>query len=102
MNYIYYVDGKKYKTKEGYKIPFDKISSPDENTPAYEDLESGEKIWTEKGRIWHRLTGPAIIWPDGSYDFYLNDKKYQNIHDWLKDHPNQDETFKKEMIERWG
>jgi hypothetical protein len=98
MTYIYYNNNKKYKTKEGYKIPFDKISSPNEETPAYEDLESGEKLWSEKGRIWHRLTGPAIIRPDGSNEFYLNGKNYENVQDWLKEHPNQTNAFQVEML----
>ncbi len=98
MNYVYYIDGEKYKTKEGYKIPFDKISSPDENMPAYEDLESGEKLWSEKGRIWHRLTGPAIIRENGNNEFWLNGEYYQNVHDWLKAHPNQDNAFQVEML----
>jgi hypothetical protein len=102
MNYIYYVDGKKYTTDNEDDIPWLDISSPDEEIPAYENLETGEKLWCKKGWQFHRLTGPARIWPDGSYSFRLNDKLYENIQDWLKDHPNQDETFKKEMIERWG
>jgi hypothetical protein len=99
MTYVYYNNNKKYKTKEGYKIPFDKISSPNEDTPAYEDLESGEKRWCEKGRIWHRLTGPAIIHSNGSEWFYLNDIcYYENVKDWLEDHPNQENAFQVEML----
>jgi hypothetical protein len=32
----------------------------------------------------------------------MNDNLYENVNDWLKEHPNQDEVFKKEMLERWG
>jgi hypothetical protein len=41
----------------------------------------------------HRLTGPARIWPDGFGEFYLNYNYYENVHDWLKDHPNPDLYF---------
>jgi hypothetical protein len=40
------------------------ISSPNENTPAYEDLEYGYKSWYQNGKR-HRLTGPARMWKAG-------------------------------------
>jgi hypothetical protein len=96
--YVYFIDGEKYKTNNYVDIPLYDISSPDENTPAFENLEIGRKIWCEKDWKLHRLTGPAIIDKDGKERFYLNGLYYENIHDWLKDHPNQDNTFQIEML----
>jgi hypothetical protein len=93
---IFYIDGKKYTSKTN--IPWLKVSSPDENTPAYENLVSGFKYWCEKGEIDHRLTGPSTIWADGYLEYWLNGKKYKNIHDWLKEHPNQSNAFQIEML----
>jgi hypothetical protein len=93
MTYIYYIYGEKFTTDDSYKIPFDKISSPNEETPAIEYLKTSEKLWCEKGDVWHRLTGPALIGPDGTGSYWLYDIKYHNIHDWLKDHPNPDLYF---------
>jgi hypothetical protein len=91
--YIYYIDGNKFTTNEYFNIPFEIISSPDENTPAFEDIYYWEKIWTKKGIIWHRLTGPAFIDSNGTKNYYLNGKPYFNIQNWLKDHPNPDLYF---------
>ena len=93
MSYIYYFDGKKHITKNVNEIPIYEISSPDDKTPAYENLTTGEKVWCLKGDFWHRLTGPARIYPNGRETFWLNDKLYENIHAWLKDHPNPDLYF---------
>jgi hypothetical protein len=99
--YKFYIDGKEFTTENDDNIPWDDISSPNENTPAYEDLSTDLKIWFQKGNI-HRLTGPAFILDNIKW-FYLNSFCYYNdINGWLNAHPNQDETFKKEMIERWG
>jgi hypothetical protein len=68
---VYYIDGEKYTTENINNIPINQISSPDENTPAIEYTISGNKIWCEKGYRWHRLTGPARIYSDGSYFFFL-------------------------------
>jgi hypothetical protein len=102
MKYIYYIDGEKFLTDIRKLIPWDVISSPNENTPAYEDINTGSKAWCEKGQILHRLTGPARIMVDGTCQFYLNGKYYENIHDWLKDHPNQDNTFQVEMLLKYS
>jgi hypothetical protein len=98
--YVYYIDGEKFTTENYNEIPWLKISSPDENTPAYEKI-NGPKIWYVKGDFWHRLTGPAYICPNRKEEFYLNGKRYANVYSWLKNHPNQDKSFKKEMLERW-
>jgi hypothetical protein len=92
MNFIYYVDGEKYTTDDYDEIPLDDISSPDESTPAYENLSNGFKFWCLKGRIWHRLTGPAYV-DNGIERFYLKDQRYENVKEWIKDHPNPDLYF---------
>jgi hypothetical protein len=61
MTYVYYIDSEKFTTDDWDGIPWDKISSPDEQTPAWENLITGEKIWCLKGNKFHRLTGPATI-----------------------------------------
>jgi hypothetical protein len=98
MTYVYYVDGEKFTTDKTHEIPLSKISSPDENTPAWENLSTGKKYWCNKGLFLHRLTGPAVINSDGQEHFWLNDNAYKNVHDWLKDHPNQDNAFQVEML----
>ncbi len=102
MTYIYYVDGKRFTTDDYDDIPRYKISSPDENTPAFENSETKYKRWVEKGNRWHRLTGPAIIRADGSYVFWLNDEIYINVEEWLKFHPNKDNTFQVEMFLKYS
>jgi hypothetical protein len=96
--YVYYIDGENYITENYDEIPRYKISSPDENTPAFENLKNGQKIWCEKWCIYHRLTGPARFYSDEIYQFWLNGKSYVNVNDWLKDHPNQSNAFQIEML----
>jgi hypothetical protein len=91
--YVYYIDGEKFTTKYYAKIPFMHVTSLNENTPAVENLKTGYKVWSKKGFIWHRLTGPARIFPDGKEQFWLNDKSYENVKEWIKDHPNPDLYF---------
>jgi hypothetical protein len=93
MRYIYYVNGKKFTTDFYYRVPWGEVSSYSENTPAYEDTLTGEKLWCLKGIIYHRLTGPAFIRGDGSIEFYLNDKRYENVKEWINNHPNPDLYF---------
>jgi hypothetical protein len=95
---IYYINGEKFTSENYDDIPWLDISSPDENTPAYEDLETGQKIWCEKNNGWHRLTGPAYSWPTGREEFYLNGTRYKKVKDWLKVHPYQDNAFQVEML----
>jgi hypothetical protein len=90
---IYYVDGKKFVTKIYDDIPWLDISSPDENTPAYENKITGDRVWCMINLIRHRLTGPARMYSDGTEEFYLNGKCYENVKDWLKDHPNPNLYF---------
>jgi hypothetical protein len=92
MTYIYYVDGEKFTCTTWGDIPKYRISSPDENTPAYEDLLTGEKLWCLIGYIFHRLTGPASIDYVGNYEFYLNGEEY-SFEEWIKNHPNPDLYF---------
>ncbi len=102
MTFIYYVDGKKFTKNKWRDVPKYEISSPDENTPAVQLLNSEYKLWCKRGWFWHRLTGPAVITDQGNEQFWLHDKPYENIHDWLMEHPNQDNTFQVEMILKWS
>jgi hypothetical protein len=91
---IYYIDGKKFTTNDKWAtLSRYHLSSPDEQTPAYENLETGLKLWSLKGQICHRLTGPAIIRSDGSEEFHLNGFYYKNVKEWIKNHPNPDLYF---------
>jgi hypothetical protein len=90
---IYYIDGEKFNCKIFSEVPWLYISSVNEQIPAIEDLTNGNKFWYNKGWCCHRLTGPAKIWTTGREEFYLNDKAYENVHSWLKDHPNPDLYF---------
>jgi hypothetical protein len=93
--FVYYIDGKKFTTDNKDGINFYDISSPNEDIPAFEDLYDGYKSWFEKKVIWHRLTGPARIWFDGTKEFYLNGIGYSSIKEWINDHPNPDLYFDK-------
>jgi hypothetical protein len=91
--FVYYIDGQKFAIHDYNKIPWMEISSPDEQTPAYENLLTGYKEWVEKGHRYHRLTGPARIHPDETVVFWLNDKYYENVNEWITEHPNPDLYF---------
>jgi hypothetical protein len=91
--YVYFIDGEKFTTNNYDDIPLFDISSPNENIPAFENLESGYKFWCKRGFFRQRLTGPAIIWSHGTKQFYLDDIYYQNIRDWINDHPNPELYF---------
>jgi hypothetical protein len=90
---VYYVDGEKFTTENYDEISIRKISSPNENTPAWENLKTGEKLWMKKGFVRHRLTGPAEITSDGREEFWLYKKYYENVKDWINNHPNPDLYF---------
>jgi hypothetical protein len=55
-------------------------------------LSDNYKLWCLKGWKFHRLTGPAII-DNKRNEYWLNGKKYENIHSWLRNHPNPDIYF---------
>jgi hypothetical protein len=94
MTFIYYIDGEKFTTNDNwYKVAKYNVSSPNENIPAIEDLNSEYKIWYLKGQICHRLTGPALIHTGGNKEFWLNGEYYDNVKYWLKDHTNPDLYF---------
>jgi hypothetical protein len=93
MRFIYYIDGEKFTTNNYDEVPIYEISFLDENTPALEDLKTGHKRWCFKGRILHRLTGPAHIADNGVEDFWLNGIYYRRIKEWIKVHPNPDLYF---------
>jgi hypothetical protein len=71
MTYVYYIDGERFITNYFKNIPFLKISSPNEETPAWRCALTGKKVFCLKGYRYHRLTGPAIYWASGDYSFGL-------------------------------
>jgi hypothetical protein len=77
------------------------LHSPNEETPAFEHLSTGHKQWYFEGKL-HRESGPAKIWTDEEYSFWLNDKVYENVNDWLIDNPNKDKTFQVQMILKYS
>jgi hypothetical protein len=95
MSKVFYIDGMKVPDDEFPVTPWELISSPDENTPAFENLETGFKSWCLKHYVLHRLTGPARILPNGACQFYLNGKNYETVKEWIVDHPNPDLYFHK-------
>jgi hypothetical protein len=100
---IYYVDGKKFSFEDYNTVPWDKISSPNENIPALINSETGEKFFCNINQQYHRLNGPAIICADGSYTFWLNGVcYYQDIKSWRQSHPNKDCVFHTEMALLYG
>jgi hypothetical protein len=101
MSFVFYIEGNEFTTQNFWKVPINQVSSPNDETPAIENLRTGHKFWCEKGWKFHRLTGPAVITGDGYKKFCLNGEYYENVRDWLKEHPNQDETFQKEMLEKY-
>jgi hypothetical protein len=95
---IYWIDNNRYSTNDYSSIPFDEISSPNEQTPAYENTLTGNKCWYNKGGIPHRLTGPAVIGSNKTYEFWLNGKLYHTVQDWLNAHPDQSVNFQTNML----
>jgi hypothetical protein len=102
MLYVYYIDNEKFTTDNKDEIPWYTISSPNQETPSLEVLEFSKnsyksfmKVWVLKKFIRHRLTGPARVFSSGIEQFWLNDKLYENVHSWLKAHPNPDLYFHK-------
>jgi hypothetical protein len=94
MTYIYYIDGTKHLVEiRNKKIPWKEISSPDEYTPALEDLSDGYKFYCEINEQIHRLTGPAEIYPNKRLLYGLNGRVFNNVNDWLKHHPNPELYF---------
>jgi hypothetical protein len=93
MKYIYYIDEKKFTTNEWENLPHYDISSLDENTPAYENTLTCNKVWCKRGSIWHRLTGPAYIGHDKSEQFWLDNNYYPTKREWVANHPNPDLYF---------
>jgi hypothetical protein len=89
---IYYIDGIKHIKNDYGKIPFEIISSPDEQTPAIETTP-GLKVWCKKEWKFHRLTGPARIFPDGREEYWFDNIYYPTIREWITDHPNPDLYF---------
>lgn len=35
------------------------------------------------GGGWHRIDGPAVIWGDGDYSWYIDDHRYNSIDEYL-------------------
>jgi hypothetical protein len=91
---VYYIDGEKFTTENINNIPLYEISSPDENTPALEYTISGNKLWCEKEKFWHRLTGPASIHRTGC-DYWIEGKYYETVKEWINNHPTPDLYFHK-------
>jgi hypothetical protein len=84
---------KNFTTDYYVNVPIYEISNPVENTPAFEDTLSGEKIWCLKEFIHHRLTGPARIRSNETYEFWLDGKHYSTVKEWINVHPNPDLYF---------
>lgn len=71
----------------------------DNDLPAFEPIDEtiSSSVYYQYGDR-HRENGPAIFFPNGTYKFYLYGIEYDDIKDWLKDHPNQDKVFQAKMI----
>jgi hypothetical protein len=50
----------------------------------------------------HKEDGPALMFHNGYYSFWLCGKNYLNVKDWLTYHPNQDNVFQIEMLLRYS
>lgn len=95
-----------YRTKEGtfelfqnedpQLFPIFDLHS-ENDLPAIEDLKTEYKEWRFEGKL-HRETGPARIYFDGNYEFWLHGNIYDNVKHWLENHPNQDNVFHIKMI----
>jgi hypothetical protein len=93
MTFIYYVDSEKFTTDDYGTIPWDDISSPDENTPGFECTIKNIKEYCSKNQCYHRLTGPALIENVILEMFFINNVVYENVKDWISNHPNPDLYF---------
>jgi hypothetical protein len=104
MEFLYtcYVDGEEINSNDINELPgIFELCSPDDETPALINRKLGFSLWCKKGWIWHRENGPAAMFVDGTKVYWYNHRQFRTIQDFLKHHPNQDEAFQKEMLERW-
>lgn len=93
--FTYYTKEGKFETNEIRTIPWKKLHS-DNDIPAFVSFD-GYKHWYLEGKL-HRENGPAITWSNGTLLFYLYGIEYENVNDWLRNHPNQDKVFQVQMI----
>jgi hypothetical protein len=101
MDIIYWTKKGRFETNDVDNIPWNELHSPNDLLPAYVYYPNNYKEWRSNAKK-HRLTGPAIINPNGKIIFYLDGIKYNSLEEWLSIHPNQSQIFKKEMIKRWN
>jgi hypothetical protein len=74
-------------------VLWNRLHSPDENTPAIIHPLNGIKFYYKNGKK-HRLTGPALLWERYSNEeFWLDGKYYKTIKEWINNHPNPDLYF---------
>jgi hypothetical protein len=73
----------------------------DNDLPAVIDLDDDIYYYCKYGK-YHRLDGPAIHGEPFSDKWYLYGKQYENVKDWLKHHPNQENTFQTTMTLRYS
>jgi hypothetical protein len=100
MSCVCNINGVKTSYNYWSDVPRYEISSPNEFIPAAK-FSDGYKFWWKKGYVWHRLLGPATINSIGEKFYYLNGKRYNNIHDWLNAHPIKMWLFQKLMLIIW-
>lgn len=85
-------------SNKGVFYTYHKLHSPDDYTPAWMEIETGNKEYWYNGKL-HCEWGPALTVFN---EFYLHGKFYgKNIEKYLKDHPNQNEKFQTEMLIKW-
>jgi hypothetical protein len=74
------------KDEYGYEIETDQFGNKHwrlngslhrEDGPAIENHD-GNNLWYKHGNV-HREDGPAIIYSNGNKEYWLNNKKYNNI-----------------------
>lgn len=96
FEFIYYTKQGKFETNDLDEIPWSKLHSPNEKTPAIIHTHDNHEMYYFNGKK-HRLTGPASL--GGIFNsqyFYLYGVEYE-FEEWLKNHPNKDITFQTQM-----
>ena len=67
------------------------------NRPTLETVDEKYKEWKNRKNEFHREDGPAVIWPGGNTDWYYDGHHYNNIEDWIEDHPDQEKATKAKL-----
>ena len=65
-------------------------------------LDNGEILWYNRDGEIHREDGPAIVWPDGKFNYFLHDIQYSYVEWKLAINPNMSKADKVKLVMKHG